>query len=77
MSDHPFNEIVESASATVANGGTIHQKFTCANCGSRQTMEEPNKLYKTGRCEECGHVTDIEAQGCNFVAMIPLTGGGR
>lgn len=30
-------------------------------------MEEPNVLYKTGTCCQCGHLTDIEKQGCNYM----------
>jgi transcription elongation factor Elf1 len=67
MSDHPFYECVDAASALIEKGADVYQKFTCAKCGSRQTMEEKNKFFKTGRCEECGHVTDVESQGCNYL----------
>lgn len=33
-------------------------------------MEEPNILYKAGTCDKCGHVTDIEKQGCNYMLHI-------
>jgi hypothetical protein len=67
--DHPFYEVAAQAQVMMALGHTIHQKFTCARCGSRQTMAMPNVFYQLGQCEECGHETDIVAQGCNYVAM--------
>lgn len=69
MSDHPFYEVAKTFAEAVARGDTCHQKFTCANCGTRQTMAEPNLFYKTGKCEECGHITDIEKAGCNFMLL--------
>jgi hypothetical protein len=44
-------------------GCTFYQKFTCSNCGSRQTMEKKNLLYTSGKCEECGSITIIERCG--------------
>ena len=68
--DFPFYECAAAAEKLVTEGGgkvNIHQKFSCSKCGARQTMEEPNKFFKTGRCEECGHMTNIEKQGCNYL----------
>jgi hypothetical protein len=45
-------------------------------CGSRQTCDEPDKFFETAACEECGHVTDIARQGCNYMPMLDI-GGGR
>lgn len=72
--NYPFYEVLEGANAEIAKGHTIHQKFTCAKCGERQTMETPNVFFKTGKCEECSHITDIEADGCNYLVHIKLTG---
>jgi hypothetical protein len=44
----------------------IFQQFNCAGCGTRQTMSDPNVLYTHGKCEECGAVTNIEKNGCNY-----------
>lgn len=33
-------------------------------------MDEPNVLYKSGSCDKCGHITDIEKQGCNYLMHI-------
>jgi ribosomal protein L37AE/L43A len=73
--DYPFSVIEEAVREVLKKGDTtIHQKFTCAKCGARQTMEEPNVLYLLGKCEECGHVTDIKAQGCNYLAHFRFGG---
>lgn len=50
-------------------GALAFQKFTCAKCGSRQTMTEPNTIYRSGSCAECGHITQIER--CGFSLIIP------
>ena len=70
MSDFPFYEVAQEAEKQMNAGATIYQKFTCANCGSRQTMDEKNKFFMKGKCEECSHITDIVIQGCNFVAIL-------
>ena len=44
----------------------VYQQFNCAACGTKQTMPDPNVLYTSGRCEECGAVTDIARDGCNY-----------
>jgi hypothetical protein len=42
----------------IAKGSTVWVKFTCHNCCSRQTSEEPNKFFGRGySCEECGKIT--------------------
>lgn len=42
------------------------QKFTCDNCWARITVDEPNKLFVLGHCQQCGHVTDLQKTGCNY-----------
>jgi len=74
MTDHPFYEVAKTADEMIGLGHTIHQKFTCAGCGVRQTMAEADKFFTHGTCEECGHVTDIVAQGCNYL-LIKHMGG--
>lgn len=73
--DHPFFEVAEQALAMMNEGHTVHQKFTCCRCGTRQTIGEANKFFTKGQCEECGAITNIVASGCNYVAMIgvPVT----
>ena len=47
----------------------VHQKFTCVFCGSRQTMQEAQKFWTAGFCEQCGKVGRIVRAGftsCNL-----------
>jgi hypothetical protein len=67
--DHPFWEVAEQVGQHIMDGHSIHQKFTCSGCGSRQTMAEPNKMFSFGECEECGHTTDLQQKGCNYVIV--------
>ena len=75
--NHPFWTVAEAAHKLVLAGADIYQKFTCAACGQRLTMGEKNKFFKTGTCDKCGAVTDIEAAGCNYLVHIQtgLAGG--
>jgi hypothetical protein len=75
--DYPFEVVSEGANAVVERGGMIYQKFTCNGCGNRLTMDVPNTFFKQGSCDQCGVVTDIEARGCNFLAVFPLTEKGK
>jgi hypothetical protein len=72
-SDKSWLETIQLANDARAVGATIWQKWTCSACGTRQTMETPNTFYQTGKCEECGKVTDIEKQGHGFMALLTLT----
>ena len=77
MKLHPFYEVAEAASKLIVEGHAhIHQQFNCAHCGTKQTMAEPNKFFKSGTCEACGKITDIEKDGCNYMAHIALTDKG-
>ena len=73
MKNHPFYEVATSAEKKMLQGHLIFQKFTCEHCGVRQTMDEPNKFFKTGRCEECQGTTNIEKNGCNFMVITNMT----
>lgn len=68
--DLPFVEVLQKAHRVLeANPeARLFQKFTCTSCFARQMMETPNRFYKTGQCEECGHITNIEERGCGFLA---------
>jgi hypothetical protein len=72
MADHPVEECMETANDLIRQGHTIYQKFTCDKCQSRQTMPDENVFYASGKCEECGHITDIEAKGCNYMAILKV-----
>jgi len=67
MKLHPFNECVRDAEKLMQAGHKIFQQFNCSRCGAKQTMETPDVFYRTGQCEECGHITDIEKNGCNYM----------
>jgi hypothetical protein len=69
MKLHPFWEVADKAHGLMQKGATIYQQFNCANCGVKQTMDKPNRWYKTGQCEECGHITNIEKNGCNMMVL--------
>jgi hypothetical protein len=74
--DYPLDIIAaECENLIKTKGATIYQKFTCANCGSRQTIDEPNTLFTSGICEECKHETDIKKNGCNFLVYYNLKDG--
>jgi hypothetical protein len=72
MKLHPFYECVMQAKTLMTKGADVYQQFNCANCSTKQTMSKPNTFYKSGRCEECGYVTNIEANGCNFMAHFQV-----
>lgn len=84
--DYPITLIAESMQKQIARGATTYQKWTCAGCGERIVANEPNTVYKTAQHDGrvfhdidgtstetpgCGAVTDIEAQGCNFLFILP------
>ena len=70
IKDYSLLEIEPTCQLILGIGGTFFQKFTCAHCGSRQTMETANMLFVSGSCEECGESTDIIKSGCNVAAVF-------
>jgi DNA-directed RNA polymerase subunit RPC12/RpoP len=72
MNLHPFHVVAKNAETKIADGWDVYQQFNCAACGVKQTMPDKNKFYERGRCQECGHVTDIVKDGCNFMATLAL-----
>jgi len=75
--NYPLTEVAAAAELVVAGGGIVYQKYTCSKCGNRLTMDVPNKFYTRGECDQCMHITDIETDGCNFLAVFPQTEKGR
>ncbi len=67
--DHPFDDVVKTAQQYIGLGAWIFQKFSCAHCRARQTIEQANVLHTHGTCQECGCLTDIRAQGCNYMMI--------
>ena len=68
--DFPFDETAAAAYKLHRAGHTIHQKWTCDHCGSRQTMSTPNQFYTHGECKACGQLTDIRRRGCNYLLIM-------
>lgn len=71
--DIPLAEAVAQCEELVASGATVYFKYTCAGCGERRMFDVPNTVYRTARCEDCGHVTDLEEQGVGYMLVL----GGR
>ena len=67
----PLSECRERAADLMDGGATIWQKWTCDKCGSREMQKTPNIFFPFGECK-CGHVTDIEASGCNYMLTRQL-----
>lgn len=67
--DDPFDVAVVKANEAIKAGFTIYQKFTCAGCGQRLTIEEPNTFHRAGTCDRCPALTNIERTGCGFLAV--------
>jgi hypothetical protein len=69
MNLHPFDEVSANAKRKMEEGWTIYQQWNCHHCGVKQTMSDGNKFFTRGKCEECGEITDIRKDGCNFMAV--------
>ena len=70
--DFPFYEATRTAEQLTNQGHDVYQKYSCAGCGQRLTMEIPNIFYKSGTCDKCDTVTDIEKQGCNYMVHMRI-----
>jgi|GEM_PF-3070233 len=68
--DGSFDQILREADTAIAQGGMVFQKWTCKGCGKRQTIDKPNSFFTGGKCEECGHETDLRKEGCGFMAFF-------
>lgn len=70
MKDFPFDVVCDKARDLAQQGYEVHQKFTCAGCGQRLTMAEPNHFFETGTCDQCDTITNIKAHGCNYMVIV-------
>lgn len=68
--DYPFYDVLAEAERLFKKGHDVYQKFTCSHCGNRLTIDVPNSFHKEGHCDSCGHMTNIEAQGCNYMVVM-------
>lgn len=72
MKLHPWDVCVEAAKKYMEQGFTIHQQFNCSHCGIKQTIGDPNVFHMLGTCEECGKVTNIREDGCNYLLIASM-----
>lgn len=70
--DYPFWEVAAKAKELTEQGIKVYQKFSCEHCGQRLGIDEPGVFHKTGTCDQCGKVTDIEKRGCNYMVHMVL-----
>lgn len=67
--DFPIEECAVECERVISEGGHIFQKFSCEKCGKRLAMDVPDRLFTTGSCDACGHVSNIAENGCNYVII--------
>ena len=84
--DLTIAELLPMIAKFISTGAEINIKFTCPNCGSRQTSETPNTLHvlhpdvpydeMVGNyfCENCGK--QVYPKKFGFMLMTGI-GGGR
>ena len=64
-------ELMENMKKQINNGCICYVKFTCLNCGSRQTAETPNTFHTEGyTCEECGKRSYPKKWGMMIIKKI-------
>lgn len=69
--NYPLMECVRAAEELLKQPNVlVFQKYTCEHCDSRQTVDVPNTFYRSGMCEECMKITDIEKHGCNYLVVM-------
>jgi len=72
MKLYPFDDALTGAMEMMERGATFYQQFNCSFCGAKQTMGVPNKFFIEGICEECGNITDIKKDGCNYTVHFTI-----
>src|SRR5262245_43358154 len=56
-------ELVRQCNARLHEGWSVLFEFTCAHCGQRCTLHNPNILWDSGFCSRCGQETEIDCGG--------------
>jgi hypothetical protein len=73
MTDHPLEDLVESANRIIDKGGIVYQKWTCEACGERAAGTEPNVFHTSMVHQDCpvdpNHITKTPTG--NYVAVMP------
>lgn len=69
MKLYNFEECCKEADNRIKQGFSAFQQFNCAHCGMKQTIDEANVFHTSGTCEECGKLTDIKKDGCNYMLV--------
>lgn len=72
MKNYPIYQCMITAQEYVSAGHEIYQKFQCEKCKAENYMEEPNNFYEAGKCEDCGHITNLIENGCNYLLVMKL-----
>lgn len=72
--DLPRDELEKRAKQAIADypyaNVDVLFKFTCPYCGTRCTLQEPNKLYENGECCNCGKSSPITVGGFSLHIKI-------
>lgn len=78
--DLPREELMQKAQEVLnkykgPGHAQVFFKYTCEQCGERCILSEPNKLYESGECCECHHITRIDKGG--MMLEIVKDGDGK
>jgi transposase len=89
MKLYPWNEIIKAVKEIIDTNGAniplkklvgpdaqvaVFQQWNCTHCGVKQTMAMPNEFSMSGRCEECGKLTNIRKHGMNYMVTFSPPG---
>jgi hypothetical protein len=63
--DLPRDELAKLAQETLNKypNSRVHFSFTCAHCGERVLLSDPNTLWQQGECCYCRKLTTIDKGG--------------
>tara|TARA_Y100000310_G_scaffold267782_1_gene279962 strand:+ start:4767 stop:5126 length:360 start_codon:yes stop_codon:yes gene_type:complete len=69
--DIPAIQLITQVDRLLSEGATVYVKFTCHNCGSRQTSSVPNTFHTHGyNCEECSKVSFPSKFGFSTIMSV-------
>lgn len=76
--DPHIKKVLASALSIIKSGGIVYFKWTCAKCGERAIIDDPNTLYTELKHEEkangekCGYITSAKNGNIGFMACFFL-----